>query len=80
VYAPGSTAVVTGAAGGIGAAIAARLAADGFRLLLADRDDRVQAVAERLGATAFVGDCASADGVAALVDRARATLGDVDVF
>jgi NAD(P)-dependent dehydrogenase (short-subunit alcohol dehydrogenase family) len=80
VYAPGSTAVVTGAAGGIGAALGERLAAGGFRLVLADRDERVREVADRLGAAAFVGNCATADGVTALVEQARTDLGDVDVF
>jgi NAD(P)-dependent dehydrogenase (short-subunit alcohol dehydrogenase family) len=80
VYASGSTAVVTGAAGGIGRAIANRLAAEGFRLVLADLDDAVEAVAAELGATVVVGDCASGAGVTHLVDTAHAALGRVDVF
>jgi NAD(P)-dependent dehydrogenase (short-subunit alcohol dehydrogenase family) len=80
VYASGSTAVVTGAAGGIGRAIATRLTTAGFRLVVADLDPAVESVAARLGATAVVGDCASEAGVTRLVDIALADLGRVDVF
>jgi NAD(P)-dependent dehydrogenase (short-subunit alcohol dehydrogenase family) len=80
VYAAGSTAVVTGAAAGIGRAIANRLAAERFRLVLADRDPAVESVAAELGARAVVGDCATEAGVRRLIDRAWAELGRVDVF
>lgn len=46
----GLVAIVTGAAGGIGAVIANRLLADGFRVVLADRDEAgLRAIGERLG-------------------------------
>lgn len=80
MYASGATAVLTGAAGGIGRAIANRLAAEGFRLVLADRDPEVESVAAALDATAVVGDCATEAGVTRLVDTAWADLGRVDVF
>jgi NAD(P)-dependent dehydrogenase (short-subunit alcohol dehydrogenase family) len=80
VYAAGSTAVVTGAAGGIGRAIAHRLAAEGFRLVLADLDPAVENVASTLGAAAVVGDCASEAGVARLVEQSLTELGRVDVY
>jgi len=80
VYASGSTAVVTGAAGGIGRAIANRLAAEEFRLVLADLDPAVEVVASALGAATVVGDCASEAGVDDLVEHSFAELGRVDVF
>jgi 3-hydroxybutyrate dehydrogenase len=48
------TALVTGAASGIGAACAERLAADGADVLLIDKDERVTEVAGRLGGRALV--------------------------
>lgn len=80
MYDAGSTAVVTGAAAGIGRAIAERLAAEGFSLVLADLDPKVEAVAEQLQALAVVGDCASDDGVDRLVSAALGRLGRVDVW
>ncbi|MDQ2756132.1 MAG: SDR family oxidoreductase [Actinomycetota bacterium] len=81
-YPAGSTAVVTGAAGGIGRAIAERLVAEGFRVVVADLDPSVTQVADALGehATAFSGDCATEAGVAALLAAAHDAVGEVDVF
>ena len=48
----GRVAIVTGAARGIGAATAARLAQDGARVLLADRLEEVAATAAAIGGEA----------------------------
>ena len=74
-------AVVTGAGHGIGKALAARLVAEGARVVVNDLDEAAcRATADELGATAAPGDCSSADGVAALIEAATETLGRVDVF
>jgi NAD(P)-dependent dehydrogenase (short-subunit alcohol dehydrogenase family) len=68
--------VVTGAGGGIGAALARRFAAEGARVVVNDLDaDRARAVADEIGGVAVPGDAA------AVVDRAREALdGVVDVY
>ncbi|MEU5276630.1 SDR family oxidoreductase [Streptomyces asoensis] len=68
--------VVTGAGGGIGAALARRFAAEGARVVVNDLDaDRARAVAEEIGGTAVPGDASS------IVEEAREALGGtVDVY
>ncbi|MCX4094950.1 SDR family oxidoreductase [Nocardia sp. alder85J] len=66
------TAVITGAAGGIGAAVARRLAGAGVRCVVVDRDPRVAAVAAEIGGEAVVGDLTDP----ALSQRAVAAAGD----
>ncbi|MFF9393962.1 SDR family oxidoreductase [Streptomyces griseoluteus] len=68
--------VVTGAGGGIGAALARRFAAEGARVVVNDLDaDKAKAVAEEIGGIAVPGDAS------AIVTEARAVLGGaIDVY
>ncbi|MFC8509224.1 SDR family oxidoreductase [Streptomyces sp. NPDC057411] len=72
----GAAVVVTGAGGGIGAALARRFAAEGARVVVNDLDPgRTKAVADEIGALAVPGDAS------AVVEEARAALGGtVDVW
>jgi NAD(P)-dependent dehydrogenase (short-subunit alcohol dehydrogenase family) len=72
----GAGVVVTGAGGGIGAALARRFAAEGARVVVNDLDaDRAKAVADEIGAIAVPGDAS------AVVGAARDALGGtVDIY
>lgn len=70
-------AIVTGGASGIGAACAERLAADGFRVLVADiQEEPGRALARRLGGEFVHADVTREADIEALVDGA----GPLDVF
>ncbi|AZL07484.1 SDR family oxidoreductase [Brevibacterium aurantiacum] len=76
----GRNAVVTGAAGGIGAAIAAALHERGARVLLADLAEEVADTAAALGQPHWTGDVSSAEGVTGLFAAAERELGQVDLY
>lgn len=82
----GRTAVVTGAASGIGRALAERFAAEGMRLVLADVEERaLGAAADALAANGVevlpvVTDVADAASVEALADAAYSRFGAVHVL
>ena len=77
----GKRAVVTGAARGIGAAIARRFIAEGAQVAIIDLpSDLLPAVADAMGAAAIVGDLADPGAAARAVDAAIDGLGGVDIL
>lgn len=78
----GKTAIVTGAAGGIGAAAARALAAEGARVALLDRDaERVAAAAAAIaGARAYPADIADKAAVERVFAAVARDLGGIDIL
>ena len=76
----GRRAVVTGAARGIGRAIAARFAAEGADVLLADISPEVEAVAAELGQAALVVDVARKTAIDRLFAAVDARWGGLDIL
>jgi short-subunit dehydrogenase len=73
--------LVTGASGGIGRAIAVRMAGEGDRILVHGRDpDRTRAVASMAGGTALVADLSSPQDRRRLVEQAQVPFGRVDIL
>ena len=77
----GRTALVTGGAGGIGAATCRRLAAEGAAVAVTDMDlDRAREVAAEIGGRAYALDVRSVDSVRAAVAGAESDLAPLDVL
>jgi NAD(P)-dependent dehydrogenase (short-subunit alcohol dehydrogenase family) len=73
--------VVTGAGGGIGAALARRFAADGAEVIVNDLDPAAaEAVASEIGGLAVHGDAGNEDDTRRLIETAWAELGGIDLF
>ncbi|MGV4927628.1 SDR family oxidoreductase (plasmid) [Streptomyces sp. BHT-5-2] len=74
-------AVITGGAGGIGSAVAHRLAADGHRVVIADvNSEHGRAVADRVGGRFIRTDVASPDDNQALIAAVTEDFGRLDVL
>ena len=78
----GRTAVVTGGASGLGKASAARIVAEGGKVVLWDLNaDALKASAEEVGATHVVAlDVSDADAVAAAAEESNKALGKIDIL
>ena len=77
----GAGVVVTGGGGGIGRAIARRLAADGARVVVNDLDqEAATAVAAEIGGLAVPGDAGTERGVDELIKAAAGFLGEIDIY
>jgi 3alpha(or 20beta)-hydroxysteroid dehydrogenase len=77
----GQVAVITGAANGFGLAVAERLASEGARLVLVDRDESaLAAAAEKLGGLAVVADVSVEADVDGYVAAAVSAHGRIDLF
>jgi 3-oxoacyl-[acyl-carrier protein] reductase len=77
----GARALVAGASGGLGAAVATALAAEGSRVALAARsEEKLRALAEALGGVAVPADLSTLEGPGAAVEAAVEAFGGLDLL
>jgi NAD(P)-dependent dehydrogenase (short-subunit alcohol dehydrogenase family) len=78
----GAVAVVTGGAGGIGEALAVRLAAEGCRVAVVDLAlSKAEATAQTIaGAIAIGADVGDREAVQAMVEEVESRLGPIDIY
>jgi len=77
----GKTAIITGAARGIGAAIARTFSKEGANLVLADIDEAaLRSLADELGGLPIVADISSEEGAASVVDAAVKRFGSLEIL
>ena len=77
----GKNVVITGGSQGIGEHMARDFAAKGANVLVVARsEDKLAAVAERVGGSYLVADLGTAGGVDGLVDACVERLGSIDVW
>ena len=73
------TSVIFGAYGGVGSALARRLAEDGHRVVLSGRDpDRLSQLADDIGADGLVADVLDPDSVAGVISAVEERHGRID--
>ncbi len=82
IQVPGAVAVVTGGAGGIGRALAGRLAEEGCRVAVVDLDAGAaeRAAADLSGAIGLAADVGDRSAVRAMVDEVETRLGPIDIY
>ncbi len=77
----GKIAVITGAAGGIGKAMAERFAADGAQVVCTDIDTNgAQKVAEQIGGHSFGCDVSQEHDIQYLIEHVETQIGPIDLF
>ncbi len=73
-------AIVTAASRGMGAAIARRLAKDGFRTALMSRSDEIMGLAEEVGGVGYMGSVTDPEDLGRLVEAAIGAYGRIDAL